>query len=86
VAGQLCALNELKCGEMARVRILNAEAGMRRRLQDIGLIEGALVGCLMVSPLGDPIAYMIRGAVIALRNEDASFVRVEKENIGRTVI
>ena len=43
---------------------------MRRRLQDIGLIEGTVVECVGKSPLGDPCAYVIRGAVIALRSED----------------
>ncbi len=57
-------------------RLLN-EGGMRRRLQDIGLIEGTPVLCLQRSPSGDPIAYLIRGAVIALREEDSSKIIVE---------
>ncbi|MFQ7025812.1 MAG: FeoA family protein [Acutalibacteraceae bacterium] len=47
---------------------------MRRRLQDIGLIEGTKVECIQKSPSGDPIAFLIRGAVIALRTEDSSSV------------
>jgi Fe2+ transport system protein A len=43
---------------------------MRRRLLDIGLIENTCVECLGRSPCGDPAAYLIRGAVIALRSED----------------
>ena len=31
----------------------------------------------MRSPLGDPAAYLIRGALIAIRDEDASWVEVE---------
>ena len=49
---------------------------MRRRLQDMGLIEGTLVECVGISPLGDPCAYLIRRTVIALRKEDASQVRI----------
>ena len=71
-------LASLRRGEAARVRALEAEAGMRRRLQDVGLIEGTYVECLMISPLGDPAAYAIRGAVIALRREDAEGVRIER--------
>ena len=43
-------------------------------LQDIGLIEGTKVECIQKSPSGDPIAFLIRGAVIALRTEDSSSV------------
>lgn len=49
---------------------------MRRRLQDIGLIEGTKVKCLQKSPAGDPVAYLIRGAVIALRSEDSSNILI----------
>ena len=51
---------------------------MRRRLQDIGLISGTRVECVGVSPLGDPAAYLIRGAVVALRSRDAGGVRLEE--------
>ena len=70
-------LHSLKEGSRARVLSLLSEGSMRRRLQDIGLIEGTPVLCLQRSPSGDPIAYLIRGAVIALRSEDSSKVIVE---------
>ena len=43
-----------------------AESG----LLDIGLVNNTLVECLGRSPAGDPSAYLIRGAVIALRAQD----------------
>ena len=64
------ALSSLQCGQSAVVR------AMRRRLQDIGLISGTRVECVGVSPLGDPAAYLIRGAVIALRREDSDGVQL----------
>ena len=65
------SLCNLKVGQTARVKDLRSTGSMRRRLQDIGLIEGTCVECLQKSPAGDPIAFLIRGAVIALRNEDS---------------
>ena len=53
---------------------IEAEPAMRRRLLDIGLIPGTRVTCTAVSPAGDPAAYLIRGAVIALRGRDAGGV------------
>jgi len=42
----------------------------RRRLLNIGLLRDTRVQCLGRSPAGDPSAYLIRGAVIALRAKD----------------
>lgn len=69
-------LKDLATGERARVAEVRAVGGMRRRLQDIGLIEGTEVECLHKSPAGDPVAYLIRGAVIALRSEDSGNIRI----------
>ncbi len=71
-----CTLNMLDPGEYARVYTLFSKGSMRRRLQDIGLIEGTRVECVYKSPMGDPTAYCIRGAVIALRSDDAKDILV----------
>lgn len=71
-------LYELGLGERAEVRALLVSGPMRRRLQDIGLIEGTEVECLQKSPSGDPTAYLIRGAVIALRSEDAAQILISQ--------
>jgi len=69
----LCYLEK---GNKATVSSLLSSGSIRRRLQDIGLIEGTEVECLQKSPAGDPVAYLIRGAVIALRIEDSSAIMV----------
>ncbi|HHU05836.1 MAG TPA: ferrous iron transport protein A [Clostridiales bacterium] len=71
-------LKDLKRGQRARVRALSSTGGIRRRLLDIGLIEGTEVECLGKSPAGDPTAYLIRGAVIALRSEDSGQIYICK--------
>ncbi|MCI7147037.1 MAG: FeoA family protein [Candidatus Fimisoma sp.] len=68
----LC-LNQLKPGEEA---VVTSISGENRRLRDLGLIEGTKVKCVLKSPLGDPAAYKIRGAVIAIRREDAADIKV----------
>ena len=50
--------------------------GLSGRLRDLGFTEGARVTLVRPSPLGDPLAYRIRGALIALRREDAALVTV----------
>ena len=71
---ELC---KIEPGQHATVRELKNETGMRRRLCDIGLIEGTAVDCVGQSPAGDPKAYLIRGAVIAIRNQDSKHILVE---------
>ena len=70
-------LTNLQCGQTARVGKLTIQGSMRRRLLDMGLIEGTRVSCLQKSPAGDPVAYLIRGAVVALRSEDSSQILVD---------
>ena len=73
-----CRLDELKEGETGRIIDLENSGGIRRRLQDIGMVKGSIVRCIQKSPLGDPTAYGICGAVIALRSEEASEIFVVK--------
>lgn len=70
-------LSELRQGNYAYVTDICSDDCMRRRLQDLGLIKGTRVTCVKKSPLGDPIAFLIRGAVIALRYEDSSCVQIQ---------
>ena len=76
--GKLIPLNKLPLGSVCIVEKLIAEGINRRRLLDLGLINGTILKALMKSPSGDPVAYKIRGAVIALRAEDASMILVEQ--------
>ena len=55
---------------------------MRRRFLDIGLVENTLVCCVGKSPSGDPKAYLIRGAVIAIRSDDCCDILIEEQGMG----
>jgi ferrous iron transport protein A len=70
-------LNELQPGQQAIVRVLTSEGLERRRLMDLGLLPGTLVEVELTSPLGDPTAYLVRGALVALRKEQAARIQVE---------
>lgn len=77
MSGQYIPLSLLPLGQTARVRALTSDGTARRRMLDLGLISGTLVEALQKSPSGDPTAYSIRGAVIALRSEEACKIMVE---------
>lgn len=68
------ALNKMKIDEEGMVAKNLIE---NRRLQDLGVVRGTKIKCILRSPLGDPTAYKIRGAIVAIRDEDAQNVLVE---------
>ncbi|PXV93271.1 ferrous iron transport protein A [Lachnotalea glycerini] len=78
---QKYCLNDLKPGQRAKIKELLSTDGIRRRLLDIGLIENTEVECIGKSPGGDPAAYLIRGAVIAIRSEDCSNILIYDKGV-----
>lgn len=74
-------LSELEPGETAVViRLSDACRGAeRRRFMDLGILPGTKITVEMQSPGGEPMAYIIRGALIALRSEQAGLIRVKRE-------
>lgn len=76
---KVTTLDKLTIGSFGTVNALGAEGRLRRRFQDLGLISGTSVEALRKSPSGDPMAYQIRGAVIAIRAQDASKIFIEEE-------
>lgn len=74
------SLSDVAVGEQALVVGFSRFCrGMeRRRLLDLGLLPGTLVEAKMASPSGDPVAYRVRGAVIALRRSQARQIQVQQ--------
>ena len=64
-------LSLLTPGEYGIVKGIAEECKLKRRLSDLGIIPGTKVLCVIKSPLGEPKAYLVRGALIALRCEDS---------------
>lgn len=72
-----CQLNELKIGQTAKIKKIETENSIKRRLLDIGLIPNSIIKCILKSPWKDPIAYEIKGTLIAIRNCDSKHILVE---------
>ena len=66
-------------GQKGRVKKMISSGGMHRRFRDIGLIENTVVECVGKSPAGNPKAFLIRGAVIAIRTEDCCGIIIASE-------
>lgn len=65
-------------GEWGVVCGIEGEEEMKRRLLDLGFVSGTKVNCLHKSPFGDPMAFGVRGAVIALRSEDSKNIYIKQ--------
>lgn len=70
-------MSDIKVGEIGSVVRIDISGSMKRRFTDIGLIENTVVECVGHSPHGDPKAFLIRGAVIAIRDSDSCFVMLD---------
>ncbi len=68
-------LCDLQPGEAAVIDCLSP-CDMRQRLLDLGFLENTEIECVGKSPLGDPAAYVVCGAVVALRRADSRAVLV----------
>lgn len=68
----------LPVGEVAEVVGIapSCQGLQRRRLLDLGVVPGTLVRATLASASGDPVAYEIRGAAIALRRAQAELIRI----------
>lgn len=70
-------LTHLQEGQSGIVTEITTSGDMRRRFLDLGIIEGTCIKCIQKSPYGDPTAYKIRGALIALRKDDSETIHID---------
>ena len=70
-------LAELPKGVSARVVEVDARDEVGRRILEMGLTPGASIKLVAIAPLGDPLAFEVRGYRLSLRKAEAARVAVE---------
>ncbi len=70
-------LDNLSTGQSARISNMTVGGGIRRRMQDIGFLDGVIIKCLFRGISGEPAAFLINGAVIALRREEMCRILIQ---------
>ena len=70
-------LRDVKIGDSVKVRKLNGEGAVKRRIMDMGITKGTDVYVRKVAPLGDPIEITVRGYELSIRKADAGMIEVE---------
>jgi len=75
-------LSSLATGQQATVTDISpgCRGAERRRLLDLGLVPGTRVCAELASPAGDPVAYRVRGALVALRRQQAEMIYVDQQS------
>ena len=74
------ATDRTEAGRGDACRFVGRGVLTRNRLLDLGLVPSTVVEAIRKSPAGDPVAYKIRGAVIALRSEESRHITVRLIN------
>ncbi len=75
--GKCMTLKEAKIGQTVRVKKLNGEGAVKRRIMDMGITKGIEIFVRKVAPLGDPIEVTVRGYELSLRKADAEMIETE---------
>lgn len=70
------SLDNLDIEKSAIISNLNCKGDLRRRLLDLGLVNGTTIKAIFKSPIGNPVAYEVRGTTIALRKEDSKLINI----------
>lgn len=70
-------LNEFLVNENGKVKKIEAEGKIKRRLFDMGVTPGAEIKLKKLAPLGDPIEVTIRGYELTLRKDEANKILME---------
>ncbi len=72
------SVHDLRPGQTGTVTHVNARGSIRQRLLDMGVLPDAAVELVRVAPSGDPIWIRMEGTQLALRQDEAKAVLVEK--------
>ena len=72
----MTTLNKLPLNSSGEIISLDFTGNLRRRFLDLGFTVGSKVVSAFKSPAGDPVAYIVRGTVIALRSDDAEKIKI----------
>ena len=72
-------LTTIQVNEQATIVGLSpsCRGALRRRLMDLGFVKGSRIAIDMESPMGNPVAYVVRGTAIALRHDQAQYILIQ---------
>lgn len=73
----MMTLADLKPGQKGRITKIGALGPLKRRLMDMGVVNGEEVVIEKVAPFGDPIEIRVKSYNLSLRKNEAKEIQVE---------
>lgn len=71
-------LNDLPLAHQGIILEVNNPGTIKRRLLDLGVLKGSKICPMLENTTHDMRAYMIKGALIAIRSCESSLIQVEE--------
>lgn len=71
-------LRDVQVGKTAKVKKIDGEGAVKRRIMDMGITKGVEVYVRKIAPLGDPVEITVRGYELSVRKADAEMILVEE--------
>lgn len=75
---KITTLDKININELVKIYSFDNNFMLKKRLNELGLIEGSEISLELISPFNNPKAYDINGSLFAIRNEDARHIKVIK--------
>ncbi len=73
---EITTLDKVALNSEVIIEQISCSEGIRNRIFDMGITEGEKISPILKSPFGDPVAYLSKGTVIALRQKDCNKIFV----------
>ena len=73
---KIITLNNLPIKKEAIVIDIDNKSSLKRRFNDLGIINGSNIKCEFRAPFNDPTAYLVKGCTIAIREDDSKYIKV----------
>lgn len=70
-------LSEMKEGQSGIISSMSGNSLLRRRIREIGILNGTEVYVEKYAPLKDPLELIVKGCHISLRVEEAAQITVD---------
>lgn len=76
LVAMMFTLDKAEPGTMVKVVRIGGKGGVRRRILDLGIVNGTGIEILRRAPMGDPVEFRFRGYNLSLRKTEAILIEV----------
>lgn len=77
---EMFSLNKIPVNVPHKIMYIK-DCANKLRLEELGFTENCIVTAVHISPFGDPVAYHVRGTIIALREEDSKNIIIRQKEV-----